>query len=220
VAERQSKKKTDTQNLGLFKETLSVMFGLHPNTIDRVMAVVSNSEDKLNVKTYITRDKAGPRAVAWLRKAIEYARHEGSAKHEDDDTDFELTKEFDIEQTARDERPRRFEQPQDEIIDMDKPIKECTFRDFLMMEVEISDDPIQGRLDAQAAARNPDRYRKEKIKDNVNTKRDVQQSQDDPHKAEKLRILQRKIQTQKDEEQLSKKTQQEVGAARPVAGMA
>lgn len=212
----------DTQNLGLFKEVMSVIFGLQPVQMDRIMDIINNSEDKLNVKTYIVRDKSGPRAVKYLRLAVEYARHEGSQKHEDDETDFEKTKEYDIESSARAERPHHEEQPKDEMPDMDtKSIKECTFRDFLK-EVEISDDPIQGRIDAMKAAKNPEAYRKEKMKDNINAKRDVMKDKDDPHAAEKARILQRKIQTQKDEQRLAKKQEAEAGiqgGARPMAGM-
>jgi hypothetical protein len=217
-----SSKEEDTQNLGLFKEVLSVIFGLQEKQIERIMAIVNNSEDKLNVKTYIVRDKSGPRAVKYLRLAVEYARHEGSAKHEDDATDFEMSKDYDLESTAKGERPKHEVQPQDDTVDMEpKSIKECTFRDFLK-EVEISDDPIQGRIDAQKAARNPDAYRKEQMKDNIEAKRDVMKDKDDPHAGEKARILQRKIQTQKDEERLAKKAAAEAGVqgqARPMTGM-
>ena len=219
MAKKKAKKQEDIQNLGLFKEVMSVIFGLQPIQMDRIMDIINNSEDKLNVKTYIVRDKAGPRAVKYLRLAVEYARHEGSQKHEEDDTDFEQTKEYDIESSARAERPHHEEQPKDEKVDMEpKSIKECTFRDFLM-EVEISDDPIQGRVDAMKAAKNPDAYRKEKMQDNIEAKRDVMKDKDDPHAGEKARILQRKIQTQKDEERLAKKQQQAAGGARPMAGM-
>ena len=125
-----AKEKEDKQKHGLFKEKFSVMFGMKDKTIDSITAIVSNSDDKLNVKTYIARDKAGPRAVAWLRKAIEYARHEGSAKHEDGSENFDKTKDMDLEATARQERPQErpqeFEPPQDDEISMEKPIKECT----------------------------------------------------------------------------------------------
>jgi hypothetical protein len=217
-----AKPEDDIQNLGLFKEVMSVIFGIQPVQMDRIMDIINNSEDKLNVKTYIVRDKSGPRAVKYLRLAVEYARHEGSQKHEEDDTDFEMTKDYDLEATAKGERPKHEPQPQDDAIDMEpKSIKECTFRDFLM-EVEISDDPIQGRIDAMKAARNPDAYRKEKMKDNIEAKRDVMKNKDDPHAAEKARILQRKIQTQKDEQRLAKKAAAEAGVqgqARPMTGM-
>jgi len=141
-----AEKNKDPQNLGLFKETLAVLFGLNQKTIDRVMAIVSNSEDKLNVKTYIVRDKSGPRAVEWLRKAIAYARTEGSQKHEDDV--FDLSKDQDLESTARIRKAEQheFDHPQqDEVIDMEKPIKECTFRDYLM-ELQVRDMPNSGLL--------------------------------------------------------------------------
>ena len=220
--------KEDSQNLGLFKETLAVMFGLHQKTIDRVMAIVSNSEDKLNVKTYIARDKAGPRAVKYMRLAIEYARHEGSQKHEDGSDDFERTKEADIESTARGERPQRFDEPeptQDDTTDMDKPIKECTFRDYLM-ELQVSDDPSQAMQDVKTAARNPDRFQKQQAENNVSQEREVKGSED-PNKAEKLKILQMRKQTQQKEKMLQqkeKRSEQELGirgatAERPGTGL-
>ncbi len=220
MAKKKLSKKADTQNLGLFKETLSVLFDLHPITIGRIMAIVSNSEDKLNVKTYIARDKAGPRAVAWLRKAIEYARHEGSQKHETDDDEFELTKEPDLESSARNERPK-FE-PQEDELDMEKPIKECTFRDYLM-ELQVSDDPAQALQDVKTAARNPDRYTKQRNADIVQKQREVQQAKDDPNQSEKLQLIQAEKQTAMRRKRLADKEKQEIGAdtnERPVAGMA
>lgn len=221
-----SKKKADTQNLGLFKETLAVLFGLQPTTIDRIMAIVSNSEDKLNVKTYIARDKAGPRAIAWLRKAIEYARHEGSAKHETGEDDFEFTKDPDLESTARGERPQEFEQPQDEVIDMEKPIKECTFRDYLI-ELQVSDDPAQAMLDVKTASRSPDRYRKQQAADAVTKERDVKRATDDPNQREKLQLIQKQKIAAMAAKQLAAKEKkaamaagaEDMGAARPMTGM-
>jgi len=225
VTKKKVSKEADTQNLGLFKETLSVMFGMHAKTIDRIMDIVSNSNDKLNVKTYIARDKAGPRAVAWLRKAIEYARHEGSAKHEDGSDDFEFTKDADLESTARNERPQEFE-PEENELDMEKPIKECTFRDYLM-ELQVSDDPAQALHDVKTAARNPDRYAKQRASDTVQKEREVQQAKDDPNQAEKLRVIQAEKQTAMRRKRLAdkeKKTEQEMGikgelGERPGTGM-
>lgn len=218
--DNKKKAKTDTQNLGLFKETMSVLFELQPATIDRIMAIISNSEDKLSVKTYIVRDKAGPRAVAWLRKAIEYARHEGSSKHEADADEFEMTKDSDLESTARNERPQEFEQ-QDDVIDMEQPIKECTFRDYLM-ELQVSDDPTQAMLDVKTATRNPDRYRKQQDADTVSKERDVKRATEDPNQREKLMLIQKQKMAAHAAKQLAakeKKTEQEMGAARPMTGM-
>lgn len=217
-----AEKNKDPQNLGLFKETLAVLFGLNQKTIDRVMAIVSNSEDKLNVKTYIIRDKSGPRAVEWLRKAIAYARTEGSQKHEDDV--FDLSKDQDLESTARIQKAEQheFDHPEDEVITMDKPIKECTFKDYLM-ELQVSDDPAQALQDVKTAVRNPERYAKQRAVDTVQKEREVQQAKDDPNQAEKLQLIQSEKQTAMRKKRLAdkeKKTAQEMGAARPVAGMA
>lgn len=212
----------DEQNLGLFKEVMSVMFGIQDKQLDRIMDIINNSEDKLNIKTYIVRDKSGPRAVKYLRTAVEYARHEGSAKHETGDDDFEMInrKDQDIETSARGERPQDFEQ-QDEIIDMEKPIKECTFRDYLM-ELQVSDDPAQAMLDVKTATRNPDRYRKQQAADAVTKERDVKRATEDPNQREKLMLIQKQKLADQAAKQLATKearTAQDMGAARPMTGM-
>lgn len=207
------------------------MFGMNQKTIDRIMAIVSNSDDKLNVKTYIARDKAGPRAIAWLRKAIEYARHEGSAKHEDDSDEFDKTKDMDLEASARNERPherpQEFDQPQDDAISMEKPIKECTFRDYLM-ELMVSDDPAQAMVDVKTAARSPDRFRKQQQAAAVTKERDVKQATDDPNQREKLQLIQKQKIAAQAAKQLAAKEKKEamaagaeadMGAARPGTGM-
>lgn len=212
-----AKKNKDPQNLGLFKESLSVLFGLNKTTIDRVMAIISNSEDKLNVKTYIIRDKAGPRAVEWLRKSIAYARKEGSAKHETDVDYFDFSKDQDLESTARAREQDEFDELPSEEIDMDKPIKECTFRDYLLEFESGGETSAEIHRDVEMAAKRPDAYSREQIKNNVNKKRDVQHSED-PDKAQKLRIIDKRLQAQKEEDQLRKKSEQ--AGERPMSGMA
>jgi hypothetical protein len=211
VAKKQTKDKKldDTQNLGLFKETLSVMFGLNEKTINRVMAIVSNSEDKLNVKTYITRDKAGPRAVAWLRKAIEYARHEGSAKHEDDNTDFELTKDFDLEATARQERPRDVkQQPQDDVPPMEN-MKDCTFKDYLIEFAETeAEAKADEHRDIEMKHKNPDRYYAKEKQEAIDAKRDAQKSGN----AQKMRAIDARLRANQEEEKARRAAEQEAKA--------
>jgi len=212
-----AKENKDPQNIGLFKETLSVLFGLNKKTIDRVMAIISNSEDKLNIKTYIIRDKAGPRAAEWLRKSIAYARKEGSAKHETDDDYFDLSKDQDLESTARAREQQEFDELPSEEIDMDKPIKECTFRDYLLEFESSAETSQEMHRDVEMASKRPDAYGREQMKKNVNAKRDIQQSDGDPDKAQKLRIIDKRLQAQKEEELLKKKTEQ--AGARPMTGM-
>ncbi len=109
---------------------------------------------------------------------------------------------------------------------MDKQIKECTFRDYLM-ELQVSDDPAQAMQDVKTAARNPDRYQKQREATVVQKQREVQQAKDDPNQSEKLQLIQAEKQTAMRKKRLAdkeKKTEQEMGikgelGERPGTGM-
>ena len=109
---------------------------------------------------------------------------------------------------------------------MDKSIKDCTFKDYLM-ELQVSDDPARALQDVKTAARNPDRYAKQRAADIVTKERDVQQAKDDPNQSEKLRLIQAEKQTAMRRKRLAdkeKKTEQEMGikgelGERPGTGM-
>lgn len=96
---------------------------------------------------------------------------------------------------------------------MDKSLKECTFKDYLM-ELQVSDDPAQAMQDVKTAARNPDRYQKQHAASVVQKQRDVQQAKDDPNQAEKLQLINAEKQTAMRRKRLvdkEKKTEQEMG---------
>ena len=73
---------------------------------------------------------------------------------------------------------------------MDKSIKECTFKDYLM-ELQVSDDPAQAMQDVKTAARNPDRYAKQRAADIVTKERNVKQATDNPTQREELMLIQK-----------------------------
>ena len=110
---------------------------------------------------------------------------------------------------------------------MDKSIKECTFKDYLM-ELQVSDDPAQAMQDVKTAARNPDRYAKQRAADIVTKERNVKQATDNPTQREELMLIQKQKIAAMAAKQLAdkkKKTEQDMGIqndtnARPVAGMA
>lgn len=107
---------------------------------------------------------------------------------------------------------------------MDKSVKDCTFKDYLM-ELQVSDDPAQAMLDVKTAAKNPDRYVKQHAADMVDKEREVKQSTDDKNKAARLALIQAEKQTAMKRKNLvnaEKRTEMEMGieSGRPVAGMA
>lgn len=109
---------------------------------------------------------------------------------------------------------------------MDKSIKECTFRDYLM-ELQVSDDPAQALQDVKTNAKNPDRYQKQNAANIVQKQREVQQATGDANKSEKLQLIQSEKQTAIRRKRLAdkeKKTEQEMGikgelGERPGTGM-
>jgi len=66
-------------------------------------------------------------------------------------------------------------------------MKGPTFIEYLM-ELMVSDDPADAIRDVKRAKRDPDRYKREMAAKAIKNKRKIQTSQDDPHKAAKLRI--------------------------------
>lgn len=224
--------KKDDFQLGLFKEVLSVIFNIHPKQVQRIMDVLTRSEDILNIKTRLVMDHAGPRAVNLIRKAVEYARHEGSSKHETSDDDYEMTKRSDISdilalrnQGSSIQRP---EDNEDNDVKNEKPIHECTFKDYLM-ELMVSDDKQQAMRDIQLAAKNPEGYNKLQTKEVIDKKKEIAaEPPENKLKADEMRIndSERKLLVQKKLLADKQKRQEEQNPSlkgdtgeRPAAGM-
>lgn len=199
-----TKKKLDNEQTGLFKEVLSVIFNVQPKQINRMMDILKRSEDIINIKTRIVLDHAGPRAVKLIRQAVEYARHEGSEKHETEQDDFEMTKKVDISDILSVQNPRatdfQHRDNDDEEFDQreKKPIHECTFKEYLM-ELMVSDDPQQAMKDVRMAKQNPAGYNKLQTKNTIDQKKQIMGDTEDENKAERMRIndSERKLLTQK-----------------------
>ena len=79
-----------------------------------------------------------------------------------------------------------------------------TFKEYLI-ELTVSDEPMQALKDVKQAARNPDRYQKQQMATSVDDQRAIQQNRDDPLKSEKLRIAKMKQQLTNNEKRLSQK---------------
>ena len=94
-----------------------------------------------------------------------------------------------------------------------------TFKEFLI-ELMVSDDPMQAMKDVKQAARNPDCYKKQQMSKTVDVQRDIQQDKDDPLQSDKLRIAKMKQQLASQEKRLAQKEKREAKLAgvEPEAG--
>jgi len=229
MSKRKEKEIDDRRQLGLFKEILTVIFDVEEKTLDRIISVLENSADIADVKTHIVRNHVGARAIKYLRLAIEYARHEGSIKHETEKDEYDPQHMQDVESSAYQERPEAEPKLHPDMQNKEsnmqqKSIKESTFKDYLM-ELVVSDDPVQAVQDVKTAARNPDRYKKQQMRNSVDQQREIQKS-DDPNKSEKLRLAKLRQQAamqQKKVDDKEKQAEREVGiegGERPIRGMA
>ena len=229
MGKRKEKEVDDRRQLGLFKELMTVIFDIEEKTLDRIISVLENSADIADVKTHIVRNHVGARAIKYLRLAIEYARHEGSVKHETDKDEYDPQHMQDVESSAYQERPHDKPEMRSGISNKEpemqqKPIKEATFKDYLM-ELVVSDDPVQAIQDDKTAARNPDRYKKQQMRNSVEQQREIQKS-DDPNKTERLRLeklRQQAAMQQKKLDDKEKRAEREAGiegGERPIRGMA
>ena len=94
-------------------------------------------------------------------------------------------------------------------------MKKLTFREYLI-ELMVSDDPMQALKDVRKAKMNPDRFNRQQRATNVEDQRAIQQKQDDPLKTEKLRVSKMKQQLAMNEKRLREKQER----AEKLAGVA
>lgn len=143
----------EEQQLGLAVELLTVILGLEEETLDRVIRVITDSQDVYDIKTDMILQRIGPRANRYLRNSIEIARHEGGETHEHGTEDEpDAWKDPDLDQTNFDERP-----PVDDVdiepeIELKRESLMFTFKDFLEAEeIEDVEDLSSEDLNQRAA---------------------------------------------------------------------
>lgn len=137
------------EQLGLAQEIFTVLLGLHPEILERVIRVIEDSPDITDIKTERIRMRIGPRAMVYLRNSIEQARTEGIEKHEhgtEEEPDYAKETTGDV---SHHEEPEVTD-------DEEVPMKECiSFKDYLTevsMDVDLS-DPIAAQQEIKRAAR-------------------------------------------------------------------
>ena len=79
-----------------------------------------------------------------------------------------------------------------------------TFKEYLI-ELMVSDDPMQAMKDVKQAARSPDRYKKQQMARTVDVQKEIQQDKDDPLKSDKLRLAKMQQQMASQEKRLAQK---------------
>ncbi len=83
-------------------------------------------------------------------------------------------------------------------------MSKLTFREYLI-ELMVSDDPLQALKDVKQAARNPDRYQKQQMATNVEDQKTIQSNKDDPLKSDKLRVAKQKQQLAMQQKRIAQK---------------
>lgn len=179
----------DDQRVGLLKETLEVLFGLEESTVHRVVRTIKSSTDSIDIRTPNIRRRIGPRAMQYLRNAIEIARHEGTEKHEKANTDIDKSKSGDIAQSSR--RSQTKKQKNESV---------SSFVDFLVNEatIDVDLDDAQGSMqDLRKAQRlnktSPERVNRENMIKAKEERRSAQQNSDDPTANVKATIAKKKM---------------------------
>ena len=144
----------EAANLGLTKDMLTVIMGLSPSTMEKVIREIKNSGDIADVKNNIMRMRIGARAMQYLRNSIKQARKEGTEKHEEPTVDEEDMEKEEVE----DMKKKKVEEGK------------LSFAEYLikevMMDVDV-EDPSKTQADIRRASRiakaNPDRLDREQL---------------------------------------------------------
>jgi len=181
----------DDQRVGLLKETLEVLFGLEESTVQRVVRTIKSSTDSIDIRTPNIRRRIGPRAMQYLRNAIEIARHEGSEKHEDPNSSTDKSKSGDIAQSSRRTQSKKSKTNE----------SHTSFMDFLLTEVSIDvdlDDQQGSMQDLRRAQRlnktSPERLNRENVIKAKQEQRDAQSNGGtDPSANLKAKIAKKKV---------------------------
>lgn len=186
----------DDQRVGLLKETLQVIFGLQNDTLHRVVRLIKSSADSADVRTPNIRARIGGRALIYLRNAIEIARHEGTEKHEKDET-IDKSKRSDIAPSSKTNKTKKNKKRK---VREDNNMS-FTFTDFLLSETAIDVDlaDAQGSMaELRKAQRlnkaSPDRLHRDNMVKAKQEQRDAQQSAgSDPTSSTRSRIAKKKL---------------------------
>jgi hypothetical protein len=70
--------------MNLFQDSLRIVFGLDPETIETLIAQVRRHGDTMQIRDQQVRRRAGGRAVELLKQAHEASKHEGDEQYEED----------------------------------------------------------------------------------------------------------------------------------------
>jgi len=127
---RLDEKESNDQHLGLVNEVLRVIFGLNPDTIDKVIRIIKSSKEVNNVKTQIMRQRIGVRAIKYLRNAVDIAREEGSEKHErGTEEEPDQSKDVDLEKSRTNKKSKKDDGKK-------KTNESVSFKGFLLNEID------------------------------------------------------------------------------------
>lgn len=82
-------KKAQHGNMDLFQNSLRIIFGLDPDTIETVISLVRRHGDTIKIRDQQVRRRAGTRAIQMLQQAHDAASSEGDEHYDDIDDDVD-----------------------------------------------------------------------------------------------------------------------------------
>lgn len=89
-------------NMDLFQDSLRIVFGLDPDTIETIIALVRRHGDTMKIRDQQVRRRAGGRAIQLLKQAHVASAHEGDEHYNDQDPEMDM--EMDTEEGMNDGR--------------------------------------------------------------------------------------------------------------------
>ena len=89
----------------LFQDSLRIVFGLEPETIETIVALVRRSGSTMQIRDQQVRRRAGGRAVSLLKQAHEASRSEGDEQYDADAAEPEAEPEMDAEKEPATKMP-------------------------------------------------------------------------------------------------------------------
>lgn len=75
-------------DMNLFQDSLRIVFGLDPETIEALIALVRRHGDTMQIRDQQVRRRTGGRAVELLKQAHEASKHEGDEHYDEDDPEM------------------------------------------------------------------------------------------------------------------------------------
>ena len=167
---------------GVAKGILRKVFGLTPNTAEKIMKIILSSGDGQAVQTSNIRQRMGTQSFAMMQKAISAAKADSGSDDEGED--------------IQKEEPKEEKKEKVEKVEKKEEVKESfTLSAYLIQEATIDvdlSDPNAATQTVRNAARvakaSPDRLSRDQIRSARDKKKEAQTGEDSPTKRMRIQL--------------------------------